>query len=170
MLLHFYAFQNCTAVCPTRCFRMQGVQTPDPPLSRVYIVFVKCMSFRYHGSVVTQRKQSRTQTESISASPASISPCFLLFGVALPLSPLSSPSVHSVTSHSTWTPLSECPPRCCLNRPRLVLRTISSNHGAPRALGSDLATVRVEFVSTGPATLVSSSLLSPKNPRVSSSS
>lgn len=37
------------------------------------------------------------------SSPASTSSIFLLDGVARPSSSASSPSVHSVTSHSTWT-------------------------------------------------------------------
>ena len=94
------------------------------------------------------------------SSPSSMSPILRLLGVALPSS-ASSPSVHSVTSHSTCTPPSVCPPRCCLKRPSRVLRTISSNQGAPRDCGPERATVvRVGFVREGPAAVDSSSLLS----------
>jgi hypothetical protein len=67
-----------------------------------------------------------------------------------------------MTSHSTWTPLEVCPPRCCLKCPSLVLRTISSNQGAPRAAGSGRTTDRMGFWRAGPAksAAVSSSLLS----------
>jgi len=101
----------------------------------------------------------------ISLSSVSTSPCFRLEGVPWASAPAlaSSASVHSTTSHSTFTPLSVCPPRCCLKRPRLVLRTISSNHGAPRAAGSERLTSRDVFDRAGPADALlssSSSLLS----------
>jgi hypothetical protein len=108
----------------------------------------------------------------ISLPSASTSPILRLEGVAWPSSSASSASVHSMTSHSTRTPLSECPPRCCLKRPRPVFRTISSNHGAPRDAGSERTTVR-ELLGRGcPVDVVvaSSSLLSlfgrnPSSPR-----
>jgi hypothetical protein len=114
-------------------------------------IFTSCRGKRFHAL-------------RISLSSASTSPIFLLVGVACPelTSSSVSPSVHSVTSHSTCTPEAEWPPRCCLKRPSLVFRTISSNHGAPRDEGSDRTTVRLLWDRDDSATLdvPSSSLLS----------
>lgn len=139
--------------------KIDAPQSLSPFLITLFLVLVK--RERPNLSSRSPARKGETYTFRISASSPSTSPIFLFPGV-VPSSSASSASVHSTTSHSTFTLPSrdECPPLCCLMRPSRVFSTISSNHGAPRDCGSVRTTER-SF--DGPATMAeSSSLLSPE--------